>query len=107
MYAPNGVKTSPDFPIPDKMKAWVLGEPGQPGQQVRRTWRLDAEGQMERCLADRLGPMHFAARQEEQVARLKDDLGHGRARFKIHREAVAVEREAVRLTLAMPALAAV
>jgi L-iditol 2-dehydrogenase len=29
MYAPKGVKTSPDFPVPDKMKAWVLGEPGQ------------------------------------------------------------------------------
>jgi threonine dehydrogenase-like Zn-dependent dehydrogenase len=29
MYAPTGVKTSPDFPIPDKMKAWVLGDPGQ------------------------------------------------------------------------------
>ncbi len=29
MYAPTGVKTSPDFPIPDSMKAWVLGDPGQ------------------------------------------------------------------------------
>lgn len=29
MYAPTGVKTSPDFPIPEKMKAWVLGDPGQ------------------------------------------------------------------------------
>jgi L-iditol 2-dehydrogenase len=29
MYAPTGVKTSPDFPIPDTMKAWVLGDPGQ------------------------------------------------------------------------------
>jgi threonine dehydrogenase-like Zn-dependent dehydrogenase len=29
MYAPAGVKTSPDFPIPDRMKAWVLGDPGQ------------------------------------------------------------------------------
>jgi L-iditol 2-dehydrogenase len=29
MDAPAGVKTSPDFPIPDKMKAWVLGDPGQ------------------------------------------------------------------------------
>ena len=28
MYAPTGVKTSPDFPIPDTMKAWVLGDPG-------------------------------------------------------------------------------
>jgi L-iditol 2-dehydrogenase len=24
-----GVKTSPDYPIPDTMKAWVLGDPGQ------------------------------------------------------------------------------
>jgi len=29
MYAPAGVKTSKDFPIPDTMKAWVLGDPGQ------------------------------------------------------------------------------
>src|SRR5919107_6269805 len=29
MYAPTGVKTDPGFPIPDKMKAWVLGDPGQ------------------------------------------------------------------------------
>jgi L-iditol 2-dehydrogenase len=29
MYAPQGVKTSPDFAIPDSMKAWVLGEPGE------------------------------------------------------------------------------
>src|SRR5713101_2259952 len=29
MYAPAGVKTSPDYPIPDAMKAWVLGDPGQ------------------------------------------------------------------------------
>jgi L-iditol 2-dehydrogenase len=29
MYAPKGVKTSKDFPIPDKMKAWVLGNPGE------------------------------------------------------------------------------
>jgi L-iditol 2-dehydrogenase len=29
MYAPAGVKTSPDFPVPDTMKAWVLGDPGQ------------------------------------------------------------------------------
>jgi L-iditol 2-dehydrogenase len=27
MYAPPGVKTSKDFPIPDKMKAWVLDAP--------------------------------------------------------------------------------
>jgi L-iditol 2-dehydrogenase len=26
---PETVKTSPDFPIPEKMKAWVLGDPGQ------------------------------------------------------------------------------
>jgi L-iditol 2-dehydrogenase len=29
MYAPAGVKTSPDFPIPDTMKAWVLDDPGE------------------------------------------------------------------------------
>ena len=29
MYAPTGVKTSTDFPIPEKMKAWVLGDPGE------------------------------------------------------------------------------
>ena len=28
MYAPPGVKTSKDFPVPDTMKAWVLGNPG-------------------------------------------------------------------------------
>src|SRR5450830_1103982 len=29
MYAPAGVKTSTEFPIPDTMKAWVLGDPGE------------------------------------------------------------------------------
>src|ERR1700760_2839366 len=29
MYAPANVKTSKDFPIPDTMKAWVLGDPGE------------------------------------------------------------------------------
>src|SRR3954468_8187690 len=29
MYNPPGVKTNPGFPIPDKMKAWVLTDPGQ------------------------------------------------------------------------------
>jgi threonine dehydrogenase-like Zn-dependent dehydrogenase len=29
MYAPAGVKTEPNFPIPDRMKAWVLGDPGE------------------------------------------------------------------------------
>ena len=29
MYAPPGVKTSKDFPVPDTMKAWVLGDPGE------------------------------------------------------------------------------
>src|ERR1700747_3055500 len=29
MYAPAGVKTHADFPIPDTMKAWVLGDPDQ------------------------------------------------------------------------------
>ncbi len=29
MYAPVDVKTNADFPVPDTMKAWVLGDPGQ------------------------------------------------------------------------------
>ena len=29
MYAPVGVKTSTEHPIPDTMKAWVLGNPGE------------------------------------------------------------------------------
>src|SRR5882724_11614313 len=29
MYKPDHVKTSPDFPIPDAMRAWVLGDPDQ------------------------------------------------------------------------------
>ena len=29
MYASPGVKTSKDFPVPDTMKAWVLGNPGE------------------------------------------------------------------------------
>jgi threonine dehydrogenase-like Zn-dependent dehydrogenase len=29
MYAPAGVKTSADFPVPTTMKAWVLGDPDQ------------------------------------------------------------------------------
>ena len=29
MYKPDHVKTSPDFPIPETMRAWVLGDPGQ------------------------------------------------------------------------------
>ncbi len=29
MYAPAGVKISKDFPVPDTMKAWVLGDPGE------------------------------------------------------------------------------
>jgi L-iditol 2-dehydrogenase len=29
MAMPSDVKTSPDFPVPDRMKAWVLGDPGQ------------------------------------------------------------------------------
>ena len=29
MYAPAGVKTHTDYPIPDAMKAWVLGDPGE------------------------------------------------------------------------------
>ena len=29
MYSGPFVKTSPNFPIPDEMKAWVLGDPGE------------------------------------------------------------------------------
>ena len=29
MYAPPGVRTSSEYPIPDAMKAWVLGDPGE------------------------------------------------------------------------------
>src|ERR1700742_3728203 len=29
MYKPDHVKTSPDFPIPEMMRAWVLGDPDQ------------------------------------------------------------------------------
>src|SRR4029079_18962187 len=29
MYAPPGVKTNKDLPVPDKQKAWVLGNPGE------------------------------------------------------------------------------
>jgi len=29
MYAPQGVRTSPDYPIPETMRAWVLGDPDQ------------------------------------------------------------------------------
>jgi threonine dehydrogenase-like Zn-dependent dehydrogenase len=29
MYNPPGVKTSHNFPIPDSMRAWVLGDPGE------------------------------------------------------------------------------
>jgi threonine dehydrogenase-like Zn-dependent dehydrogenase len=29
MYAPAGVKTDPNWPVPDRMKAWVLGDPGE------------------------------------------------------------------------------
>jgi L-iditol 2-dehydrogenase len=29
MYNPAGVKTSPNFPVPTRMKAWVLGDPDQ------------------------------------------------------------------------------
>jgi threonine dehydrogenase-like Zn-dependent dehydrogenase len=29
MYSPPGVKTSKDFPVPDRQRAWVLGNPGE------------------------------------------------------------------------------
>jgi L-iditol 2-dehydrogenase len=29
MYAPPGVKTNPNLPVPETMRAWVLGDPGQ------------------------------------------------------------------------------
>ena len=29
MYAPDGVKTNANMPVPDSMRAWVLGDPGE------------------------------------------------------------------------------
>ena len=29
MYAPPGVKTNPNMPVPERMRAWVLGDPGK------------------------------------------------------------------------------
>ena len=29
MYSPPGVRLSADHPIPETMKAWVLGDPGE------------------------------------------------------------------------------
>src|ERR1700739_3069981 len=29
MYSPAGVKISPEYPIPEQMKAWVLGNPDE------------------------------------------------------------------------------
>ncbi len=29
MTMPDGVATSPDYPVPETMKAWVLGDPGE------------------------------------------------------------------------------
>jgi L-iditol 2-dehydrogenase len=29
MYAPAGIKTNPNMAVPDRMRAWVLGDPGQ------------------------------------------------------------------------------
>lgn len=29
MYSPSGVKTAPNMPIPERMRAWVLGDPGE------------------------------------------------------------------------------
>ena len=29
MYAPKNVKISPDMPIPERMRAWVLGDPNE------------------------------------------------------------------------------
>jgi L-iditol 2-dehydrogenase len=29
MYNPANVTTSPDYPVPEQMKAWVLGDPDQ------------------------------------------------------------------------------
>ena len=29
MYSHPNVKTAPDFPVPDTMKAWILGVPGE------------------------------------------------------------------------------
>ena len=35
MYRPSGVKTSPNLPIPDRMQAWVLGDPDQLSQREK------------------------------------------------------------------------
>jgi len=35
MYNPPGVKTSADFPVPETMRAWVLGDPGQLSQTTK------------------------------------------------------------------------
>ena len=38
MYSPPGVKTNHnEFPIPDSMRAWVLGDPGQLGMTQKPT----------------------------------------------------------------------
>ena len=37
MYSHPNVKTSPDFPIPDTMKAWVLGDPGELALSEKQT----------------------------------------------------------------------
>ena len=53
MYAPAQVKTSKDFPIPERMKAWVLGNPGElslvekpvPGASIRERLTQFAESE--------------------------------------------------------------
>ena len=37
MHQPPGVTTSADFPIRDRMRAWVLGDPDQPLLQEKPT----------------------------------------------------------------------
>jgi len=49
MYAAPGVKTSPDFPIPDTMKAWVLGNPGELKPAELRILEIAPEGGRRLC----------------------------------------------------------
>ena len=39
MTMPENVKTSPDYPIPETQKAWVLGDPGEPNH-VHLVWAV-------------------------------------------------------------------
>src|ERR1700732_1511310 len=58
MYKPDHVKTSPDFPIPDTMRAWGLGGPDQltlvtkPGPVPKRVEGLGRIGAVAICATD-------------------------------------------------------